>query len=192
MANTMFLSIEEALELISSTVKEALGPIANNFNITLADLTDIGIQLAATIILFVVVRFFFWKPVTDILETRRQVIDKELEAAQTAKANAVEIEAQMKHELEDAKSKIKDMLDTAEREANIKRDTIINGAKEDAKNRLERLQIELEQEKKSMEKQIRQEIVDIAFAAAEKIVSKEISHDKYLDIVDDILKGANE
>lgn len=192
MANTMFLSIEEALELISSTVKEALGPIANNFNITLADLTDIGIQLAATIILFVVVRFFFWKPVTDILETRRQVIDKELEAAQTAKANAVEIEAQMKHELEEAKSKIKDMLDTAEREANIKRDTIINGAKEDAKNRLERLQIELEQEKKSMEKQIRQEIVDIAFAAAEKIVSKEISHDKYLDIVDDILKGANE
>ena len=192
MANTMFLSIEEALELISSTVKEALGPIANNFNITLADLTDIGIQLAATIILFVVVRFFFWKPVTDILETRRQVIDKELEAAQAAKANAVEIEAQMKHELDEAKAKIKDMLDTAEREANLKRDTIINGAKEDAKNRLERLQIELEQEKKSMEKQIRQEIVDIAFAAAEKIVSKEISHDKYLDIVDDILKGANE
>ena len=192
MANTMFLSIEEALELISSTVKEALGPIANNFNITLADLTDIGIQLAATIILFVVVRFFFWKPVTDILETRRQVIDKELEAAQAAKANAVEIEVQMKHELDEAKAKIKDMLDTAEREANLKRDTIINGAKEDAKNRLERLQIELEQEKKSMEKQIRQEIVDIAFAAAEKIVSKEISHDKYLDIVDDILKGANE
>lgn len=42
-----------------------------------------------------------------------------------------------------------------------------------------------------MEKEIRKEIVDIAFAAAEKIVAKEIDHDKYLDIVDDILKGAN-
>ena len=39
---------------------------------------------------------------------------------------------------------------------------------------------------------IRKEIVDVAFAAAEKIVSKEINQDKYLDLVDDILKGANE
>ena len=41
-----------------------------------------------------------------------------------------------------------------------------------------------------MEKEIREEIVNIAFQAAEKIVQKEINQDKYLDIVDDILKGA--
>ena len=57
---------------------------------------------------------------------------------------------------------------------------------------MENLKIELEQEKDSMEKEIRQQIVDIAFAAAEKIVSKEINQDKYLEVVDDILKGANE
>ena len=41
-----------------------------------------------------------------------------------------------------------------------------------------------------MAKDIKKEIVDIAFAAAEKIVAKEINQDKYLDIVDDILKEA--
>ena len=43
-----------------------------------------------------------------------------------------------------------------------------------------------------MEKEIKQEIVDIAFATAEKIVAKEIDHDKYIDVVYEILKGANE
>ena len=41
-----------------------------------------------------------------------------------------------------------------------------------------------------MQKQIRSEIVDIAFAAAEKIVAKEIDQDKYMDVDDEILKGA--
>ena len=84
------------------------------------------------------------------------------------------------------------MLDKAEKDANLKRDEIINQAKDEARWRMDNLKLELEQERKSMEDDIRKEIVDVAFAAAEKIVSKEINQDKYLDLVDDILKGANE
>ena len=50
------------------------------------------------------------------------------------------------------------------------------------------LEEELEQEKSKMANEIKQEIVEIAFAAAEKIVAKEIDQNKYLDIVDEILK----
>ena len=88
------------------------------------------------------------------------------------------------------RKQIKEMIDTAEREANIRKETIINAAKDEAKRRLENVEQELIEEKKSMEKEIREEIVNIAFQAAEKIVQKEINQDKYLDIVDDILKGA--
>jgi flagellar biosynthesis/type III secretory pathway protein FliH len=54
---------------------------------------------------------------------------------------------------------------------------------------MENLESELEQEEKNMEHDIKKEIVDIAFKAAEKIVQIEIDQDKYLDVVDDILKG---
>jgi 5-methylthioadenosine/S-adenosylhomocysteine deaminase len=87
---------------------------------------------------------------------------------------------------------VKEMLDKAEKDANLKRDEIINQAREEAKRRMDNLKVELEQERSSMEKEIRQEIVEVAFAAAEKIVSKEINQEKYISIVDDILKGANE
>ena len=80
-----------------------------------------------------------------------------------------------------------DMLDIY-----IKRDEILAKAKEDAEKRMENLELELANEKKSMEAEIRKEIVDVAFAAAEKIVAREINQDKYLDVVDEILKGAME
>ncbi len=191
----LFLSIADAGEKIKDLVMAGLGPIMEtNWNMdTILTLSfDIIIQVCATILLFVVVRCFLWKPITNILEQRREAIDKSLTDAEEAKNNAVAIEAELKKELDQAKSQIKEMLDKAEKDANLKRDAIINAAKEDAKHRLENLELELEQEKKSMEKEIREEIVNVAFAAAEKIVKKEINQDKYLDVVNDILKGANE
>ena len=194
----MFLigDIAEALEKIRTTIQETLGPLYQTTNLTVDRMTqygiDFGIQIGATIILFIVVAIFFWKPITKILEQRREVIDKELSDAQKAKENAIEIEAELNKQLQEAKEKVKEMLDRAERDASIKRDEIINQAREEAKRRMDNLKVELEQERSSMEKEIRQEIVEIAFAAAEKIVSKEINQDKYLDVVDEILKGANE
>ena len=194
----MFLigDIAEALEKIRTTIQETLGPLYQTTNLTVDRMTqygiDFGIQIGATIILFIVVAIFFWKPITKILEQRREVIDKDLEDAQKAKDNAIEIEAELNKQLKEAKEKVKDMLAKAEKEANLKRDEIINQAREEAKRRMDNLEIELEQERSSMEKEIRQEIVEVAFAAAEKIVSKEINQEKYISIVDDILKGANE
>lgn len=209
----MFLSMAENLDQAVRAITEAvtgvnqetgaymnagLGPItmlsdteslaANSLSFAV----DFGIQLCATILLFVVVRIFFWKPITKIIEARRALIDKDLNDAAIAKKNAVEIEDSLKTELQDARIKIKEMLDNAEKEANIKREDIINQAKDEARRRMENLDAELEQEKKNMSEQIRKEMVDIAFAAAEKIVAKEIDQSKYLDVVDDILKGVSD
>ena len=204
----MFLSgLEDAVTAITEAVtgvkdgefiNGGLGPItmlndseqlASN-SLTFA--VDFGIQICATILLFLAVRFLFWQPITKILEDRRAMIDKNLEDAKIAKENAIELEEKLKQEMADARAKIKIMLAEAEKEGNIKRDEIINEAKSEARLRLENLDAELQQEKKNMSDQIKKEIVDIAFQAAEKIVAKEIDQSKYLDVVDDILKGVNE
>ncbi len=185
----MFLGIAEALDSITSYVKSALGPLGNGLSFTLDFAIDFGIQLVATIILFVVVFIFFWKPITKILEKRREAIDKELDDAKLAKENAVKVEADLNKELENARHQVKDMLDQAEKEANLRRDMIITDAKKEAKTRLENLDKELEMERKNMENDIKKQIVDIAFLAAEKIVAREIDQEKYLKVVDSIIEG---
>lgn len=183
--------MDEILNKIAEAVNSCLGPLTN-MQITGGDVRDLLIQLVATIILFLVIRFFFWKPITNILEKRREAIDEALESAKTSRENAKALEDELANQLEEAKNQIKEMLAKAEKDGNLRRDQIIEDAKAEAKRRLDNLEIELEQEKNSMQKQIKKEIVDIAFLAAEKIVAKEINQDKYMDVVDEILKGAND
>ena len=183
--------MNEILDKIAETVNKCLGPL-KDLNITGSDVRDLLIQLIATILLFVVVRVFLWKPITNILETRRQAIDKALEDAKASKDSAKALEDELAEELAKAKASVQEILAKAEKDGNLKREQIINDAKLEAKQRLENLEVELEQEKNNMQKEIRKEIVDIAFAAAEKIVAKEIDRDKYMDVVDEILKGATD
>lgn len=182
--------MDEILNKVAEVVNSCLGPLTN-MQITGGDVRDLLIQLFATIILFLVVRFFLWKPITNILETRRNAIDEALESAKTSRETAKSLEAELAEQLAEAKSSVKTILDNAEKDGNLRREQIIADAKEEARRRLDNLELELEQEKNSMQKEIRQEIVSIAFAAAEKIVAKEINQDKYMDVVDEILKGAN-
>lgn len=180
--------MDEILNKIAEAVNNCLGPLTN-MQITGSDVRDLLIQLFATIILFIVVRFFLWKPITNILEKRREAMDSALEQAKNSKESAKLLEEELATELANAKASVRDILAKAEKDGNMRRELIISEAKQEAKNRLENLELELEQEKNSMQKQIRQEIVDIAFTAAEKIVAKEIDQDKYMDVVDEILKG---
>ena len=191
----MFLNMTDAINEIMEYLKRSLGPVTGASGggvdfITAA--AEFGVQLVSTIILFIIVRIFFWKPITNILEKRREAMDHDLEEAKASKEAAFETQRKLEGELADAKFKIRTMLDQAEKEANLKRDEILSKAKEDAQKRMENLEIELENEKKSMEAEIRKEIVDVAFEAAEKIVAREINQDKFLDVVDEILKGARE
>ena len=183
----MFLGINEAIQAIIDSIIEALGPITDSSQMG-AYVRDILIQLCATILLFVVVRFFFWNKVTNFLEAKRQSVDSTLEEANKAKENALELEAKMVAEMDEAKAQIKKLLDDALKDGNIQREQIIAEAKAEAERRHKQLEEELQNEKASMANEIKQEIVNIAFQAAEKIVAKEIDQDKYIDIIDEILK----
>ena len=183
----MFLGIKEAIDSIIESIIESLGPITDPTQMG-SYVRDIIIQLCATILLFVVVRFFLWNKVTAFLEAKRQSVDNKLEEANKAKENALNLEAQMIAEMDEAKAQIKKLLDDAQKEGNIKREQIIAEAKAEAERRHKQLEEELENEKANMADEIKQEIVNIAFQAAEKIVAKEIDQDKYIDIIDEILK----
>lgn len=183
--------MDEILEKIAEAVNSCLGPLAN-LKVTGGDIRDLLIQLFATVILFIIVRAFLWKPITNILEKRREAMDQALVDAQTSRDNAKALEEELSNQLIEAKQSVKAILDKAEKDGNLRREQIISEAKEEAKRRMDNLEIELVQEKNSMQKEIRQEIINVAFAAAEKIVAKEIDKDRYRDVVEEILKGAIE
>lgn len=186
----MFLaSMAEVLEGISDIVNKCLGPLGSD-GFTWNQIRDFIIQMCATLILFIVVRAFLWKPITNILETRAEAIDKQLQEAQESNKKAKSLELELAEQLANAQLEVKGILDKAQKDGLARKAIIINEAKAEAERRLSNLEIEIEQEITKKNKEIRQSIVDIAFTAANKIVAREVDQEKYLDIVNEIIEGA--
>lgn len=188
------LSLSSVLEDISDFVNDCLGPLGSDGTSSekmIGYARDFFIQLIATLIIFLLVRFLIWKPITNMLEQRGKAIDKELDEAKATNENAKALEADLKRQLAEAQTEVKSLLDSAEKDANRRRDEIITEAKLEAKRRIENAQIEIEQEKKNKQNEIQKMIVDTAFEAASKILEKEIDRSKYLKVVNQIIEGAN-
>ena len=186
----MLLGMQKILEDVSSFVDKCLGPLGSD-GFGWETLRDIIIQLCATLLLFIIVRVFVWKRITAILETRQAAIDKELTEAKEANRKARLLVSENQDNLDSAQAEIKAKLEKAEMEANIRRDEIIAEAKAEAARRLDNVEAEIQSEVSKKNEEIHQQIVDIAMMAAEKIVEREIDHDKYIELVNQIIEGAN-
>lgn len=182
--------MSDILEKVSEFVDKCLGPLGSE-GFTNDKIRDLVIQLVATIILFLVVRFFLWKPVTNILETRRTTMEKDLTEAKENNLKSRKLTTELEEKLEATHIEIRNLIDKAEKDANIRREKIISDAKEEAKKRLGVVQKEIEQEITRSSNEIHKMIVDIAFLAAQAIVEDEIDHEKYLRVVNDIIEEAS-
>ena len=109
------LELSDVLNDISDFVNGCLGPLgANGLSNIATYAVDLGVQLCSTLIIFLLVRFLLWKPITKMLEQKRAEADKELEEAHAANENAKAIEAELKKQMAEAQIEVKSILDSAE------------------------------------------------------------------------------
>ena len=189
----MFKSMEEILAEVAEFVKGCLGPLGVSGEINPDQVVEwainFGIQLVATLLLFLIVKIFFWKPITKFLESRSEQMDKDLEAAKESKEKALEYEKELALKYDAAKADIQKLLKQAELEGNLRKEEIINDAKEEALRRINLANEEIEREISMQEADIKNQIISIAFLAAETIVGKEINRDEYLNAVTKIIES---
>lgn len=145
-------------------------------------------QFLALIVLFLVVKFFFWNKITKFLDKQRYD-----EIMKNKEAERKEMEANIK--LEKVNKQFLEMKQETEvlrkqliKEAQDAKEKIIKEAKEQAKQRLEHLELELQEEINSQEELIKSQIKEIAYEAAEKILKRELRSKEYDDLINDITK----
>ena len=117
------------------------------------------------------------------------MMDKDLVEAQQAKERAEQLEAELKVKYDAAKVEIQKLLKEAEAQGNLRKEEIINEAKLEATRRLTMAKEEIEREIAMQEDDIRNQIISIAFLAAEKIVGNQIDQEQYLEAVTKIIES---
>jgi F-type H+-transporting ATPase subunit b len=151
-----------------------------------------GLFVVSTILLLALIALmvkFAWKPILKSLEERESGIEDALAAADNARKEMQNLQADnaklVKEAREEREAMMKDARDIS--------DKIIAEAKEDAKEvttkLIETAQASIQQEKQAALAEIKKTVADLSISIAESVIKKELSNKKdQLELVEGILK----
>jgi F-type H+-transporting ATPase subunit b len=138
-------------------------------------LLDMAIQIGATLVLFFVVKYFFWNHVTAFLDKRKEVMNEEFTSAEKANAEAIALREEAEEKLQEIRLSAKQIYEEAKERGEQERKRIVNDAKEQAQRILVQTQQEIEREWENAKAQMNNEIVEVASLLASKALKEEMN-----------------
>lgn len=164
--------LEKLVEAVEKAVDQALG----------INLLDMIIQIAATLILVLIVKKFFWGRITEFLDKRKAYMENELSEAELANEEALQLKETKEEELKEIRLKSKDYFDSAKTRGEEEKIRIIDQAKKEADILLKNAGKEIDAERKKAKESLQKEVVSVASLMAEKMINQKIDQADFQDI----------
>ena len=138
---------------------------------------------ANLLILFLLLKKFLFKPVTNILDKRAEEIENSYKQADKALSLKSEYEEKLLSAKNEADGIIKSAVETADRRS----ESIVNEANEKVRYIMEKSQKQIEQDKQNAVTDAKREIASMAVDAAEKIIGKKLTDSDDEELISDII-----
>ena len=146
-----------------------------------------------TILTFLVLLFllakFAWKPLLAALEERENKIKNSLEDAEKATAELERINVKSEEIIAKARSEAKSIRVEAKAATERIKADLMAKAEEDSKKIRDEAEKHIHVEKDKAINEIRQEVVDLSLAVAEKVIKKNLSKEDNQGLIEDSLKN---
>lgn len=145
------------------------------------------ISLLNLVILFLIVKKFLFKPVKRVLEQRQKEIDDRYAQADEANAEAQRSREDWQEKLDGAQAQADAIVQDATESARRRGDTLVAEARNQADSIIRTAQNEAELERQKAAAGIKQEIVEVSGALAEKLLEREINQQDHRALIDSFI-----
>jgi F-type H+-transporting ATPase subunit b len=142
------------------------------------------------ILFFAIIWAFAFKPVTAMLNDRKDRIEQGLKDAEQARRDRENAEAERLATIGEARREANDILTRAQKVAQETRDADIAATKEELERMRVRAAAEIEAEKTRAIADVRAEVADLALLAAGKVVGETMSDARQRRLVEEFLSGS--
>ncbi|MGE5607337.1 MAG: F0F1 ATP synthase subunit B [Bacteroidota bacterium] len=147
------------------------------------------------ILMYVLVKLLY-RPVQGILEERRQTIARDYAAAEKAKQDAEQLQAEARKKMEESHVEAYEIIERARNEAERLRDELITQARREADQLRQRSQKEIERAKQIARMELKEEAVELALLSVKKVFEKnktsQLNDALIRGVLEEINKGALE
>lgn len=145
-----------------------------------------------TIILFLVLKHFFYDKVKKILNDRKDEVEKIYLDADTKNETATALKASYEGKLLLAKETASGIVKDATVKAQARGEQIVTEANQKASATIMRASEQIEQDKKKAINEIKNDITDLAMTAAAQVVDKELNEDDHRKLIEDFIENTGE
>ncbi len=152
---------------------------------------NVGLVVWITIVfllLLFVLRKFAWGPITSALDQRERTIDDSIQRAETALAEAKQIQADNQRARREAEQEAQRILREAREVAERLRAEEIEKTRDQIRQLQQNAQEEIAREKESALTELRSEVADLAIQAAGKILKENLDEARQRKLVDEFIQ----
>ena len=148
--------------------------------------------LITVIVLFIVLKVFFFEQVHRFMVDRENEIRSSIENADNVNKLADEKLQNYEAKIANVEMESRQMLKAARDEAKVQAKEIVDSANEKARNLIDHSQKEIRREQYNARKELKEEVGSLAMMAAEQILEKELSPEDHEEIINKIIEEAEE
>ncbi len=140
-------------------------------------------------ILVAVLKKYAWGPILDLLDSRRQTIEREFETAEHAREEAEHLKEEFELQLTNIKVIERERVQEAVQRGEQIAQRIEQEAKAKAESTLEKTQQELQRELEKAQLELRDRVVELALQAAEKLVHQKLDDETHRRLIREYIDG---
>lgn len=162
-------------------------------------LNDLGIDLQSLVafiinfvLLLVLLTVVLYRPVTRMLDERSVKINESLQEAERIRKESVQAEESVKAQVEAGRKEGQAIIAQATQIAERVKEEARAGAKDEANALIAKARTEIDREREESYNQLRQEFVDLAISAAEKVINQSLDKKAHQKLIEEVLKEGTE
>jgi F-type H+-transporting ATPase subunit b len=129
------------------------------------------------ILLFLLYRYVY-PPIRDQIQRRQSEIEQAIDEAQKTRAEARELLAEYRRQIEEARGEARQILDEARKQGE---------AREEGDRIIQRAREEIERERDAALRELRREVADMVIVATERLIGHELDRDEHERLISEAL-----
>ncbi len=148
-------------------------------------------QIVNFIILLVLLRVLLYKPMLNMLNSRKQKIQESLEYADQVKRDAANQQKEFERKLEDQRREMQAAAQAASQVGEKEREAILAQARDEARKLVEQAKGQIEYERRQMMADLHDEVVRLSLLAAQKVIGQSLDDQAHRKLVSDFIAQAD-
>lgn len=143
------------------------------------------------IVTFALLLFLLWRyvypPIRDQILRRQSEIDRAIDEAQKTRAEARELLAEYRRQIDEARGESRRILEEGRKQAEAQRERTKKEAREEGERIIQRAREEIERERDAALRDVRREVADMVILTSERVIGQELDRDGHERLISDAL-----